>query len=42
MSQDQQEAAAVAMWMEVMRQLGEDADRLVSENAKDECPDNQV
>jgi hypothetical protein len=41
LSQDQQESAARELWAEVMRQLGEDPDTLVSERATahDENPD---
>jgi hypothetical protein len=43
MTEDEQKAAAVAMWRAAMTQLGEDADRLVSERtAQDECHDHQV
>ncbi len=42
MTEDEQKAAAVAMWREVMTQLGENPDKLVSESAQDECPDNLV
>jgi hypothetical protein len=42
MTQGEQEVAAMAMWRDTMTQLGEDPDRLVSENAQDECHDHQV
>jgi hypothetical protein len=42
MTEDEQQAATRAMWRETMVQMGEDPYRLVSENAKHECPDNQV
>jgi hypothetical protein len=42
MSADEQKVAAVAMWREVMAQMGEDPDKLVSENAQDDPPDEPV
>ena len=42
MSEAEQKAAAVAMWADAMVQMGEDPDRLISENPKDECPDEPV
>jgi hypothetical protein len=42
MTEEQQQAAAVAMWRAAMTRLGEDPDKLVGESAQDECPDNQV
>jgi hypothetical protein len=39
MSEDAQKAAAMAIWREAMAQMGEDPNKLISENAKDECPD---
>ena len=42
MAEDEQHAAVMAMWQKVMIQIGEDSDKLVSENAtaQDENPDD--
>ncbi len=40
MTEDEQKAAAVAMWREVMTQLGEDANKHISENAQDAHTDD--
>jgi hypothetical protein len=44
MTEDEQKAAAVAMWREVMTQLGEDPDKLTGDraNAQDDPPDEPV
>ncbi len=42
MSEAEQKVAALEMWRDVMTQLGEDPDRLVTENAQDECHGHQV
>ena len=43
MTEGEQQVATRAMWREVMTQIGEDPDRLISERtAKDECHDHQV
>ena len=41
LTEEEQKAAAVAMWANSMRQLGEDADRLIGERtAQNENPDD--
>jgi hypothetical protein len=39
MSEDEQKAAAVAMWRVAMVQMGKDPDKLVSENPENDPPD---
>jgi hypothetical protein len=41
MTEDEQKAAAVVMWREVMTQLGENPDKLIGDRAtQDENPDD--
>jgi hypothetical protein len=44
MTEDEQKAAAVEIWQEVMTQLGEDPDKLTGDRAatQDECRERQV
>jgi hypothetical protein len=39
MSEAEQHAAVMAMWRELMAQLGENPDKLVGENVQDDPPD---